>query len=100
MPQDVTIFIGNFNFEHLSRLHRILEHPSRGYLGSGLSLVMQMVTFLLIQRVTISCPTTFAPGFAALIELKRTKEDERFDEVEALEGNGKRSNSTGYSKCG
>ncbi|KAG1840369.1 hypothetical protein DFJ58DRAFT_845374 [Suillus subalutaceus] len=76
----------------LSRLHRILKHhdPSHGHLRSRPSLVMQMV-FLLVQNLQIAesiSPDDIATEFAALKELKRTEEDESFDKVEVLEGNG------------
>ncbi|KAG1826387.1 hypothetical protein DFJ58DRAFT_918841 [Suillus subalutaceus] len=51
---------------------------------------MQMV-FLLVQNLQIAesiSPDDIATEFAALKELKRTEEDESFDKVEVLEGNG------------
>jgi hypothetical protein len=51
----------------LSRLHRILKHPSLRHLRSQLSLEMQM-TFLLVQRV--SRLKNIIAEFAALEEFK------------------------------
>lgn len=58
----------------LSRLHKILKHPSRGHFHSRQSLVMQMI-FLQVQRV--SRPATLP------LNLRLCK---RTEEVEVLKG--------------